>query len=398
MPRPGCLVRPAECGSGTLGPVGDDELVLPRYRDRSLSDVLPALLAALGEESEQGDLGLGPVRAAAVLLVDGLGSKLLQRHAAVAPFLAGLPDAGPLTAGFPSTTPISLASLGTGLPPGAHGMVGLSFRAGDDLLDTLRWTPLGASDDLRDTLVPETVQPEPTAFERAEIAGIDVTVVSKGEFRGSGLTRAALRGGRFRGTYALGDLGAEVIDAMNGPGRRLVYGYHGDLDALGHLRGPGSLPWQLQLAQVDTLAAQIAAGLPSDSVLVITGDHGMVEIETIFDADTDDDLQRDVLLLGGDARARHVYARPGAAADVLATWREVLGDNAWVVAGEEAVERGWFGPVAPPMRDRIGDVVMAARGRTAVFRTVAEPVLSRFPGQHGSLTAEEQLVPLLVAR
>lgn len=384
--------------SGTLCAVSDDELVLPRYGDRSLSDVLPALLTALGEQGEQRDLGLGPVRAAAVLLIDGLGSRLVQQHAAVAPFLAGLPDAGPLTAGFPSTTPISLASLGTGLPPGAHGLVGLSFRAGDSLLDTLRWTPLGATDDLREALPPESVQPETTAFERAEAAGIDVTVVSKGEFRGSGLTRAALRGGRFRGVYALGDLAAEVISAMSGPGRRLVYGYHGDLDALGHVRGPGSLPWQLQLAQIDTLASLIAESLPSDAVLVITGDHGMVEVDTIFDADTHDDLQRGVVLLGGDARARHVYTRPGAAADVLAAWQEVLGTNAWVVTGEDAVARGWFGPVAPPMRDRIGDVVMAARGTTAVVRTVAEPIISRLPGQHGSLTADEQYVPLLVAR
>lgn len=372
--------------------------MLPRYGDRSLSDLLPALLTALGEAGDRDDFGLGPVRAAAVLLVDGLGTQLLRQHAAAAPFLAGLPDAGPLTAGFPSTTPISLASLGTGLPPGAHGIVGLSFRAGAELLDTLRWTPLGASDDLREALPPESVQPEPTAFERAEAAGIDVTVVSKGEFRGSGLTRAALRGGRFRSTYALGDLAAEVIGAMSGPGRRLVYGYHGDLDALGHLRGPGSLPWQLQLAQIDTLAALIAESLPTDAVLVITGDHGMVEVDTIFDADTHDDLQRDVLLLGGDGRARHVYTRPGAAADVLATWQEVLGTNAWVVTGDDAVERGWFGPVAPPMRDRIGDVVMAARGNAVVVRSVAEPTLSRFPGQHGSLTAAEQLVPLLVAR
>ncbi|MFC4947449.1 alkaline phosphatase family protein [Pseudonocardia sp. GCM10023141] len=382
----------------------DDDLVLPRYGDRSLSDVLPALLTALGEPAVGSgdiaptDLGLGTVRAAAVLLVDGLGSNLLRRHAADAPFLASLPDAGPLTAGFPSTTPISLASLGTGMPPGAHGMVGLSFRADGALLDTLLWRPVGGSEDLRTMFPPEYVQPMPTVFERAAAAGIDVTVVSKGEFKGSGLTRAALRGGSFRSTFALGDLAAEVIGALNGPGRRLVYGYHADLDGLGHRRGPGSLSWRMQLGQADRLAALIAESLPSDAVLVITGDHGMVEVDDVLDADTHDDLKRDVLLLGGDGRARHVYARRGAAANVLATWRSVLGERAWVVTGEEAVERGWFGPVAPRMRDRIGDVVMAARGTTAVVRSVAEPLLATLPGQHGSLTADEQYVPLLVAR
>ena len=132
-------------------------------------------------------------------------------------------------------------------------------------------------------------------------------------------------------------------------------------------------------------------------MLAVTGDHGMVGVDRIFDADTDEDLQRGVLLLGGDARSRHVYARPGAADDVLATWRAVLGEDAWVLPRDEAVGRGWFGPVAEAFRDRIGDVVMAARGTAAVVRSIAEPHISKLPGQHGSLSAEEQLVPLLLA-
>ncbi|WP_363320419.1 alkaline phosphatase family protein [Pseudonocardia sp.] len=381
--------------------IGDDGVVLPQYGHRSLAEVLPALMYALGEPWPVPDLAVEPVRAAALLLVDGLGSDLLRDHAADAPFLASLPDAGPLTVGFPSSTSISIASIGTGLPPGAHGMVGISFRSGDgELLDSLRWTSHGAGEavDLRESLPPEQVQPEPTVLERAADAGIEVTVVSQRAFRGSGLTRAALRGGRFRAAHAIGDLAAEVITAVRGPGRRLCYGYHADLDALGHVHGPGSLAWRLQLAQVDRLVERIAAHLPTDAVLAVTGDHGMVGVDRIHDADTDEALRHGVLLLGGDPRSRHVYARPGASADVLAAWRSVLGDDAWVVPGSQAVADGWFGPVSPAMRGRIGDVVVAARGNAAVIRSEAEPLISRLPGQHGSLSAAEQQVPLLLAR
>jgi hypothetical protein len=100
-------------------------------------------------------------------------------------------------------------------------------------------------------------------------------------------------------------------------------------------------------------------------------------------------------VLGGEARARHVYARPGAAADVLAAWRATLGDRAWTVSRAEAIEAGWFGPVEPAMADRIGDVVAAARGPSAVVATEAEPRESRLIGMHGSLTAADQRVPLL---
>ncbi|QJY46236.1 alkaline phosphatase family protein [Pseudonocardia broussonetiae] len=373
---------------------------LPLYGHRSLAEVLPALLRALGLPEPESDLVVEPARAAALLLVDGLGRELLDAHAADAPFLSSMADAGPVTVGFPSSTSISLTSVGTGLPPGAHGVLGISFRVGGELLDSLKWTSHGAGDavDLREALVPEQVQPSPTAFERAEAAGIGVTVVSQRVFRGSGLTRAALRGGRFRGTHALGDLAAEVLAALAGPERRLCYGYHADLDAMGHLHGPGSVAWRMQLAQVDRLVQRIAEDLPPGAVLAVTGDHGMVSVDRIHDADTDDALRQGVLLLGGDARARHVYARPGAADEVLAAWRAVLGDDAWVVPGEQAAADGWFGPVAPAMRSRIGDVVVATRGTAAVIRSEAEPLISRMPGQHGSLTTAEQLVPLLLVR
>lgn len=379
--------------------MSDLDLASERPVRRTLADVFPALLHALGEPGV--DFGIAPVRAAALLLIDGLGSRLLDRFAADAPFLASLPDAGPLRTGFPSSTSISLSSLGTGLPPGVHGMVGISFRAAPgELLDSLHWTTYGPGRqaDLRERFPPEAMQAQPTMFERAEAAGIDVRVVSQQIFAGSGLTRAALRGGAFRGTRALGDLAAEIIDGVTGSGRQLCYGYHADLDSIGHQHGPGSRAWRMQLAQIDRLASLVVENLPSGAVLAITGDHGMVHADRIYDADTDTNLQRGVALLGGDSRARHVYVEPGADADVLAAWRSTLGADAWVVAGEQAIAEDWFGPVSDHLRDRIGDVVVAARGTAAVIRTIAEPYIARMPGQHGSLSKDEQLVPLLLAR
>ncbi|WP_433504463.1 alkaline phosphatase family protein [Pseudonocardia halophobica] len=373
--------------------------LLPRYGERSLAEVFPAVLAALGVPGPAPAITLPPVRAAAVLLVDGLGAELLRAHADDAPFLASL-GGEPLTVGFPSSTSISITSLGTGLPPGGHGVVGISFRAcGDALLDSLKWTTYGEPEpaDLREILPPEQVQPAPTALERAAADGVRVTSVGPRAFRGSGLTRAALRGGQYRGVLALGDLAAEAVDALAGPGRRLCYGYHADLDTLGHVHGPGSTAWRYQLRQIDRLAATIADQLPPDALLAVTGDHGMVQVTRRYDADQLTALRLGVRLLGGDPRARHVYVQEGALDEVQAAWRETLGDDAWIVTRDEAVAADWFGPLGPHVAERIGDLVVALRGSAGVVRTVAEPVLAGLPGQHGSLTAEEQLVPLLVA-
>lgn len=370
--------------------------VLPRYGSATLADVLPALMHAIGVPLDERPPAfvLPQAGAAVLLLVDGLGHELLHAHADDAPVLAGLTDAGPLTVGFPSTTPISLTSLGTGLPPGAHGTLGLRFRVDGELLDALGWS--SGRRDLRTTLVPERVQPEPTVLERAAAAGVAVRSVSPLEFRTSGLTRSGLRGGEYRGVAALGDLAVEILAGVEGPGPRLVYGYHADLDKVGHLYGPGTPAWRWQLRQVDALLGMLLVELPAGTLLAVTGDHGMVAVDRTVDADTIPALTDGVALLGGDPRARHVYTAPGATADVLVAWRAVLGDDASVVTREEAVARGWFGPVADRVLDRIGDVVVAMHGTAALVRTEAEPFLSTFPGQHGSFTTAEQLVPLLV--
>ena len=239
-----------------------------------LADVVPALLAALGVPGFDDRIGLpGPVAGACVLLIDGLGAELLDTFAADAPVLAGL--RGPtLQVGFPSTTVAGLAAVGTGRRTGEHGMVGISFRLpGAGLINALRWRPHPWGADLRDTLVPEEVQPLPTTFERASAAGVAVSVVSGAEFAGSGLTRAVLRGGRYVGVLGLGDLAANVRAALAGGG--FCYGYHSELDLLGHLHGPGSQPWRMQLRQVDRLVESIVEGLPPGGLLAVVADHGI---------------------------------------------------------------------------------------------------------------------------
>jgi len=240
-------------------------------------------------------------------------------------------------------------------------------------------------------------QPKPTLFERATAAGVAAVHVAPGAFADSGLTRAVLRGAEYRAASKMGALAAESVAALESSDRVLVTAYHGDLDAVGHGFGVSSPAWTYQLAHVDRLAEQIAQALPFGAVLYVTADHGMVNVapEDKVDADLVPELRAGVALLGGEARARHVYARPGAADDVLAIWREVLGEHAWVASREEAISYGWFGPPDYSVIDRIGDVVAAAAGTTAIVASHAEPHESGFAGQHGSLTAAEQLVPML---
>jgi predicted AlkP superfamily pyrophosphatase or phosphodiesterase len=375
-------------------------MLVPRYGSGALSDVVPSLMAALGVPGLANTLDVPPVRKVCLLLIDGLGWEPLRRFPADAPFLTSMAG-GSITAGFPATTATSLATIGTGLPSGQHGMVGYTFAASDtEMINVLRWTQHGGGKhvDLRNKYVPEEFQPMPTMFARAQEAGVLTRLVTDAAFEGSGLTRAALRDAEFAGVHALGDLTAKATSTLRAADRVFCYAYHSQLDLLGHIYGPGSDPWRFHLRHVDQLAASIAAELPPDSKLVVTADHGMVLVgdNDKIDYDTTPELQEGVRMLAGEPRARHIYVEDGAVNAVLATWRGLLDARAWIVTRDEAIEQGWFGPtVADHVRPRIGDILIAAQGTSAIVRSGVEPMFTRMTGQHGSLTPADQLIPLL---
>ncbi|MEU3457976.1 nucleotide pyrophosphatase/phosphodiesterase family protein [Micromonospora sp. NPDC006766] len=381
--------------------VGPLEQVAPRYGGGSLADILPSALAALGVPGAVDLLGLGPrlsgVRRIAVLLVDGLGWYQIPNAAPYAPTLAGLTATigTPLTSGFPSTTPTSLVTLGTGTPSGAHGVLGFKVRVPDTdrVLSHIEWA--GDPEPLR-------WQPVPTWYERARSAGVAVTVVSRPEYGGSGLTLAANRGGDYRGASGVDALAGQMLAALAaGAGPTLVSGYHPDLDRHGHLSGVDSVPWRLAAAEVDRLLARLVDGLPPDAALLVTADHGQLNVpdEHRFDLDTDPRLRAGVRVVAGEPRVRYLHVEPGAAADVVAAWSAVLDGAARVTTRDEAVATGWFGPVPEEHLSRIGDVVVVCRGTYAVVATRSEkPIESRLVAYHGADTAAEMTIPLLVVR
>jgi len=368
--------------------------VEPAYGHRALSDVVPAVGQALGSDALQAPTGLvlPPAPAYIVFLIDGLGSRLLERYTATAPYLSSLHAISePGTAGVPSTTATSLTSLGTGLPPGTHGLVGFTSRipGTDRLLNALFWDK---------SVDPLEWQPHQTAFGRLTDAGVRVDVVNKREFDRSGLTIAAQRGAGYIGADRIGErIAGAVAGSMHRPS--LTYIYDGDLDWTGHRYGVDSPQWLQQLAAIDAEAVQLRDALPDEVRLVVVADHGMVDSTapaSRVDIDQHPELRDGLVLLGGEARFRHLYCAPGAESSVAGAWSERLGPRAEVLRREEAVARGWFGAVTEAVLPRLGDVVVAARDDLALFSSRDFGYEMSLVGLHGSLTPDEMLIPILV--
>lgn len=385
-----------------IGPRDPGGFTTPRYGSGALNDLLPSVLAAMGVGGPD-PLGLAgsalsDVRRVVVLLVDGLGFHLLPVAAPVAPGLAAAVGGrvgalSVLTSAFPSTTPTNLVGVGTGAPPGQHGVVGFTvlIPGTDRTITHVSWP----SD-----VDPVRWQPRSTQFDRARAAGIATYVVAPAHLARSGLSIAAYRGAGYRGAEGIDATVAAVLGASTEADRSLVYAYHPDLDRAAHVAGPGSPDWLAQAAAVDELVTAICAALPEDAALVVTADHGAVTAgeSDRLDLDAMPALSAGTRLVTGDPRVRYAHVEPGATGDVLEAWRAQLAHRALVVARDEAVERGWFGPVTRAAAARIGDVVAVATGCHVLTRPRAESGASELVGYHGSLTEAEILVPLLVLR
>jgi hypothetical protein len=360
-----------------------------------LTQVLPSALAALGMPGVADTLGAGPARQVAVLLVDGLGYHLLPAAAAVAPTLAEvlagrLGRLQELQSPFPSTTPTSLVSLGTGVESGAHGVVGFTANmpGTDRVLTHVMW---------RDDPPPREWQPVPSLFDRAAAAGLSAAVVARPMFAGSGLTIAAYGGARFVGADRSDDIAAAMTAELQA-GTRLVYGYYPSVDTAAHAHGIGTEQWQRAVRATDRLITRVAASLPAGAVLLVTADHGGLDVPagSRLDLAADPRLAAGVRVVAGEPRVRYLHTVAGAEADVLATWRELLAGRARVYSRDEAIATGWYGPVPDPHAARIGDVVVVCEGDIVVIATGWDPdTVSRLVAFHGSVSPVETAVPLL---
>ncbi|SEJ73468.1 Predicted pyrophosphatase or phosphodiesterase, AlkP superfamily [Arthrobacter sp. yr096] len=373
----------------------------PLFGSKSIAEVFTSSAASLGIPGFTNHLSLPSAQRVCVVLADGLGRSLLKQKASHTPFIRSVLAGGQrsvpqwIDSAFPSTTAASLASLGTGLPAGQHGMVGYDVLdpAQDKVVNLLgNWDP---------QVDPAQWQPHATVFERLA-SELDVVTVSLPQFGNSPMTQAALRGSRFVGGTTLHARTAAAAEAMSGGGRSLMYFYVNELDKAGHRYGCQSDRWEHQLEELDSTVKRLSATLPAGTTILLTGDHGMLDVPESqrIDYSADESLVAGVRHTAGEPRMVHLYLEPDATdshrESLLAAWRRRFGERIWAFSRDEAVEAGLFGTVRPEVAPRIGDVMIAARDTLALYDTRrARPASLEVVGQHGSLTKAEREVPLL---
>lgn len=335
---------------------------------------------------------LSATRSIVILVVDGLGHANLKAAAGHARTLTGLPTKRIETV-LPSTTGAALTTLTTGMLPGEHGLIGYKIRHPElGLLTTLRdWE--GIED-------PRTWQRGTPLFELAPRIGAKAVAIGRPAHASGGLTEAILSGTEYHSGQTIEERFSIASTLVRDGEPKLVYLYVDELDRAAHNSGWLSDAWLRRLEQLDAGLEHFLRALPGEVGVVVTADHGMVDVPEQMRLLLDGGAVplEDVELVGGEPRMRSLYLRPGAdAEEAAAAIQHSLRKQAWVGTRAEAIAHGWFGPMSDGVAERLGDILIAARGQYAFMLSGDDAAVHEMVGQHGSLSDEERGIPLALA-
>ena len=356
---------------------------VPDYAGACIANVIPALFDRPETRPDWLPQPAYEADRVALILLDGLGWEQLATRRHLAPTLASM-SGGPITSVLPTTTATALTSLSTGTAPGEHGVIGYRIHVHGEVLNILRWTT--AAGDARHTIPPQKVQPQ-LAF-----LGHRPPVVTRAEFARTGFTLAHLDGVRLHGYRMPSTLVTEVASVMRAS-EPFVYAYYDGIDKVSHEYGLGE-HYDAELSAADQLVANVLEAVPAGTTVVVTSDHGQVDVGANL-IPLAGEVMSHVSLQSGEGRFRWLHARPGHASALVDAARGSHADAAWVLTRDEILAAGWFGPtVSADAISRLGDVAIVARDDVA-FIEPTDTGPYELIGRHGSATAAELFVPLL---
>jgi hypothetical protein len=364
--------------------------VLPDFGGACLQGVVPALLNHLGDPAGTPLPAWAPAcvagaRQIVLLVIDGLGAEQLRTRTHLTPVLSG-GDGQSITSVAPSTTACALTTLVTGRPPAEHGVVGYRVALDGDVFNVLQWSIHGR--DARMRVPAEQFQPLPSFPGATE----PVPVVTRYDYGPTGFTAAHLGKVELHRWHTQAGL-VTSVRRLTSAGAPFVYAYYEGIDKIAHAEGLGDF-YDDELRSADRLVGDVLDVLPPECALVVTADHGQVEVGGSVEV-LGPEIMDGVSLISGEGRFRWLHVRDGALDDVATTAQGIYGDIAWVRTKEQIIEEGWLGGVpSPTVSSRLGDVALVPFVPTA-FLDPADTGELRLMARHGSLTADEMLIPLL---
>ncbi len=379
----------------------------PDYAGGGIVNLMASISGALGGRSAYPGATLLPAPDWAtatnvmLLVIDGLGDAWLRHRSPDG--LLSRHRRGALTSTFPSTTATAIPSFLTGDGPLQHGLTGWYtwFAELACVMTVLPGTPrYGGVPYRRAGLDPRRLFWSRPLTERIRTRSL---IVTPKRIAGSDFNQAHSGPAQVLGYADLPDLFRQTARALRRDrGRKYLYCYWPELDSIGHHQGMNSPTAAIHLREIEqALTDFLAAAAGTDTLILVTADHGQVDTgpADLIDLADHPDLAECLLLpLCGEPRAAFCYLRAGRESAFLEYCRGPLGALVDVCPSAELVAAGYFGRGRPHPRfaERIGDYCLLPRDHRILRQLLPYEEPRALIGQHGGLSATELLVPLCV--
>lgn len=380
----------------------------PDYAGDGFLNLIATLVAARGGEPRHATLaalppaGISGATNVVFLIIDGLGDQFLLERGGGSALLAARRQS--ISAVFPPTTATAITTSYTGLSPAEHGLTGwfTYFSQAACVAAPLPFKPRGGANGLRERgIAPAQLFRGAPLLDALDTRAI---VVSWDAIMDSDYNRHHC-GGAERHAYAKLEGLVDGVEAAvkSGPGRKFVYAYWWQLDAIEHRHGAGSPEALAHFGLVDAAFRDMQSRLAgTDTLIVATADHGFMDSaghEQLLLEDAPGLCELLRFPLCGEPRMAWCHVQPGRVREFIDRARSWLGDRAEVRASSELLDEGWFGPgeAHPQLRERIGDVALVMRGRHTIKDRVAGETRHVHIGNHGGTSAAEMRIPLIMA-
>lgn len=334
-----------------------------------------------------------------IFLVDGMG---YEKFAKVNEEL-NFQDVLKVSSVFPTTTTAAVTSWFTAKTPKEHGMLGyiLYLREIGSITNMIEFSYPGVEGGMFSNMMKKRIHRLENVFDALREKELYGGVLTHASIANSGLSYLIHRNGHIMSYYYMGDLLATLKKRLSEDWTGILYVYWGHLDGLGHKKGPDSDAYTIEMKRILTELKRFSEeSLNDETLLVITSDHGMIQIPPTRNnfLKPSDNFNR--LLSsppGGEMRMMYFYLARRNNVDLLKDYFNSNYPNTVdFLTPREALDLELFGTgrTHPELYNRIGDVIMVAREDNA-FTYLYSGGEEKLSGMHGGLTSEELYVPAI---
>ncbi len=380
---------------------------LPDYHGGSIVNLTASLIRACGGDEGlyaplsgiDGD-ALSDATNIVLMVIDGLGYEYLSRHGRRGVLHGHL--RGSLTSVFPSTTATAITTFLTGTAPQQHALTGwfMYVRQMDGVLAVLPFTRRGATTESAPGVDPRVLFDQPSLFDRIKRPTYQVIPDRIANSRYNVAHSGAATTVPYRSMSQFINMIERTIraDARH----KFIYAYWPELDGLGHEHGSGSRSVATHFAQLEYALERLIGQLKgSDTTLVVTADHGMIDTtpDRVIEVSDHPELARSLIRpLCGERRSAYCYVNPARTRQFETYVTEVLGEYTTLVKSGDLIAEGYFGlgDPHPALHERIGDYALLMKDNYVIKDWVPGERHHVQLGVHGGLSAEELNVPLVI--